>query len=123
MSPTVLLISCVPVSTTSSIDHSFSSVLCVPRYLGRLTRTRQTFSIVIGVTSYRPLEPQCWRIGPRKWGALCTRTSRGWTSTLVTHPTELPLPEASTTYFSEESVRRVPGVDAPRRFDEAISYF
>jgi hypothetical protein len=37
-------------------------------------------------------------------------------------PEELSLPEESMTYFFEESVRRVPSVDAPRRFDEAISY-
>lgn len=37
-------------------------------------------------------------------------------------PEELSLPEASMTYFFEESVRRVPDVDAPRRFDETISY-
>jgi hypothetical protein len=37
-------------------------------------------------------------------------------------PEELSLPEGSKAYFFEESVRRVPSVDAPRRFDEAISY-
>ncbi len=37
-------------------------------------------------------------------------------------PKELSLLEASTTYFVEDSVRRVPDVDAPRRFDGTISY-
>ncbi len=37
-------------------------------------------------------------------------------------PEELSLPEASMTYFFEESVGRVPEVDAPRRFDGTISY-
>jgi hypothetical protein len=36
-------------------------------------------------------------------------------------PQELSLPEGSMNYFFEESVRRVPDVDAPRRFDETIS--
>ncbi len=35
---------------------------------------------------------------------------------------ELSLLEESMTYFFEESVRHVPGVDAPRRFDGMISY-
>jgi hypothetical protein len=37
-------------------------------------------------------------------------------------PEELSLPEGSKAYFFEESVRRVPGVDAPHRFAETISY-
>jgi hypothetical protein len=37
-------------------------------------------------------------------------------------PKELSLPETSMTYFFEESAGRVPDVDAPRRFDETISY-
>ena len=37
-------------------------------------------------------------------------------------PEELSLPQESMTYFFEESVRRVPDVDALRRFDETISY-
>lgn len=37
-------------------------------------------------------------------------------------PEELSLPEESMAYFFEESVRRVPDVDAPCCFDETISY-
>jgi hypothetical protein len=37
-------------------------------------------------------------------------------------PEELSLPEGSMAYFLKESVRRVPDVDASRRFDETISY-
>lgn len=37
-------------------------------------------------------------------------------------PEELSLPEASMTYFFEESVRRAPDVDALRRFDGTISH-
>lgn len=37
-------------------------------------------------------------------------------------PEELSLPEESMTCFSEEPVRRVPDVDAPRCFDEMVSF-
>jgi hypothetical protein len=37
-------------------------------------------------------------------------------------PQDLSLPETNMTYFFEESVRRVPDVGAPCRFDETISY-
>ena len=36
-------------------------------------------------------------------------------------PEELSLPETRMTCFFEKSVRRVPDVDAPRRFDGTIS--
>ena len=37
-------------------------------------------------------------------------------------PEELSLPDQSMAYSFDEFVRRVPHVDAPRRFDETISY-